>query len=40
MYKKRNGFGYYSPWLVVNKARMDTVLPACCMLYFSMEVKK
>ena len=24
-----NIFGYYSLWLVVNKARMDIVLPAC-----------
>ena len=25
---ERPRFGYYSLWLVVNKARMDTVLPA------------
>ena len=25
-----NRFGYYSLWLVVYKARMDIVLPACC----------
>ena len=26
---ERPRFGYYSLWLVVNKARMDIVLPAC-----------
>ena len=27
---ERHLFGYYSLWLVVYRARMDIVLPACC----------
>ena len=29
-FHERHLFGYYSLWLVVYKARMDIVLPACC----------
>ena len=31
---ERPRFGYYSLWLVVNKARMDIVLPACYTFQF------
>ena len=32
-----NIFGYYSMWLVVNKARMDIVLPACCTFQYTSD---
>ena len=45
-FHERHLFGYYSLWLVVYKARMDIVLPACCtfqstsLMRYSQEILK